>query len=623
MGKIASDEDQRAAKAAFDFLLKFAPKGSAQFWTIVVGKKPIRLAPGALETKQWLAANIRHPSGVCVLVRDLQYTSHIAVETHVENVRPFPARAMAAVQAGPYLTFLWRLIHQLDARRAQALAGSAISAIGGHDTEFLFPLPGSIRHREVVALKRFEPASVSRPPQFASPDAAKKRTAAAKMDPKGRAVIESLRGFGIEARLVGSKVGPSVTVYEVEAASHIRASRVVGMASDLASRLGVDGVRVNTSTGSSSIAIELPNETREEVKFSNVVASAAFRTTDAEIPLALGKAINGSLVVADLQTMPHLMIAGTTGSGKSVGLQAMILSILATLTPAEIGFVMIDPKRLELTRYNGIPHLALPVVTDPEMAVPALERVRQEMLTRYEIMERYDVRKISEYNEGRYGEPMPYLAVVIDEMAQLVETAGPELMGIIQQIAQMGRAAGVHIIMAMQRPSVDVVTGTIKNCFPSRISFQVTSAIDSRTIIGEAGAEQLLGQGDMLLMVEGRKLQRIQGPNVTARDIRDAIQRARGQPGPANHVVGGGAALLRDRPQKQLALEARADLNPQKAETAEEQVERALKCGPLPTGRLLAESGVCRATLYRLRRARFVVATPQMNGGETLWQLPG
>ena len=333
-------------------------------------------------------------------------------------------------------------------------------------------------------------------------------------------------------------------MYELEPAPGLKASRVIGLADDIARSMSALSARVSTLPGRSVIGIELPNENREMVVLREILASRDFGDGNHALPLALGKDIGGESVVANLAKMPHLLIAGTTGSGKSVAINTMILSLLYKLTPDECRLIMIDPKMLELSVYDGIPHLLSPVVTDPKKAVVALKWVVGEMEDRYRKMSKMGVRNIAGYNgrvkdalakgemfsrtvqtgfDDETGEPMfeteefapeamPYIVVIVDEMADLMMVAGKEIEACIQRLAQMARASGIHLIMATQRPSVDVITGTIKANFPTRISFQVTSKVDSRTILGEMGAEQLLGQGDMLYMAGGAKITRLSRP---------------------------------------------------------------------------------------------------------------
>ena len=369
-------------------------------------------------------------------------------------------------------------------------------------------------------------------------------------------MLESvLEDYGVRGEIVSVRPGPVVTMYELEPAPGLKASRVIGLSDDIARSMSALSARVSTVPGRTVIGIELPNATREKVVLREILAAREFGDSALRLPLALGKDIGGEPIIANLAKMPHLLIAGTTGSGKSVAINTMILSLLYKLTPQECRLIMIDPKMLELSVYDGIPHLLSPVVTDPKKAVVALKWVVSEMEDRYRKMSKMGVRNIEGYN-GRVrealaknemfkrtiqtgfdedtGEPvfetdefapvtLPYIVVVVDEMADLMMVAGKEIEACIQRLAQMARASGIHLIMATQRPSVDVITGTIKANFPTRISFQVTSRIDSRTILGEQGAEQLLGMGDMLYMAGGAKITRIHGPFVSDEEVEEIV----------------------------------------------------------------------------------------------------
>ncbi|HUZ72531.1 MAG TPA: DNA translocase FtsK 4TM domain-containing protein [Stellaceae bacterium] len=369
-------------------------------------------------------------------------------------------------------------------------------------------------------------------------------------------LLESvLEDFGVRGQIVKVRPGPVVTLYELEPAPGIKASRVIGLADDIARSMSAISARVAVVPGRNVIGIELPNQRTEMVYLRELLASESYERGTARLPLVLGKDISGAPVVADLARMPHLLIAGTTGSGKSVGINTMILSILHRLPPGECKFIMIDPKMLELSVYDGIPHLLAPVVTEPRKAVVALKWTVREMENRYRAMSKLGVRNIEGYNQrlaeaAAKGEallrriqtgfdddgrpvfeeqpldtdPLPLIIVVVDEMADLMLVAGKDIEAAIQRLAQMARAAGIHIIMATQRPSVDVITGTIKANFPTRISFQVTSKIDSRTILGEAGAEQLLGRGDMLHMAGGGRITRVHGPFVSDEEVEAVVR---------------------------------------------------------------------------------------------------
>ena len=369
-----------------------------------------------------------------------------------------------------------------------------------------------------------------------------------------------LEDFGVKGEIVKVRPGPVVTLYELEPAPGTKTSRVVGLSDDIARSMSAISVRIAVVPGRSVIGIELPNADRESVYLRELLASQTFERTKAKLPLTLGKDIGGGPIIADLATMPHLLIAGTTGSGKSVGMNAMVLSLLYRLSPEQCRFIMIDPKMLELSVYEGIPHLLTPVVTDPKKAVVALKWTVREMEERYRAMSQLGVRNIEGYNariaeakkkgevlsrrvqtgfdaEGRPvfedqalgTDPLPFIVVVVDEMADLMLVAGKDVEASIQRLAQMARAAGIHIMMATQRPSVDVITGTIKANFPTRISFQVTSKIDSRTILGEQGAEQLLGRGDMLYMAGGGRITRVHGPFVSDEEVEQVVSHLKSQ----------------------------------------------------------------------------------------------
>ncbi len=364
-----------------------------------------------------------------------------------------------------------------------------------------------------------------------------------------------LEDFGVKGEIIHVRPGPVVTLYELEPAPGIKSSRVIGLADDIARSMSAIAARVAVVPGRNAIGIELPNQRRETVYLRELIASPDFINSKAKLAMALGKTIGGESVITDIAKMPHLLVAGTTGSGKSVAINTMILSLLYRMTPEQCRLIMIDPKMLELSVYDGIPHLLSPVVTDPKKAVVALKWTVREMEERYKKMSKIGVRNIDGFNarveqamargeamsrtvqtgfDRHTGEaiyeteefdlqPIPYIVVIIDEMADLMMVAGKEIEGAVQRLAQMARAAGIHVIMATQRPSVDVITGTIKANFPTRISFQVTSKIDSRTILGEQGAEQLLGMGDMLYMAGGGRIQRVHGPFVSDVEVEEVV----------------------------------------------------------------------------------------------------
>jgi len=387
-------------------------------------------------------------------------------------------------------------------------------------------------------------------------------------------LLESvLAEFGVRGQIDQIRPGPVVTMYELVPAAGTKTARVVALADDIARSMSVISCRVAVAQGRNAIGIEMPNSRKETVYLRDLLSSPDYDKASHALPMALGETIGGEPYIADLAKMPHLLIAGTTGSGKSVGVNAMILSILYRLSPEQVRFIMIDPKMLELSVYDGIPHLLAPVVTDPKKAIVALKWTVREMEDRYRRMSKIGVRNVAGYNEkanealekgehfertvqtgfddgGRpiyetekiRPEAMPYLVVVIDEVADLMMVAGKDIEGLVQRLAQMARAAGIHLIMATQRPSVDVITGTIKANFPTRISFQVTSKIDARTILGEQGAEQLLGQGDMLYMAGGGRITRLHGPFVSDGEVEAVAKflRDQGIPNYLEEVTAGG-----------------------------------------------------------------------------------
>jgi S-DNA-T family DNA segregation ATPase FtsK/SpoIIIE len=327
-----------------------------------------------------------------------------------------------------------------------------------------------------------------------------------------------LMDFGVSGNIKKVSHGPVVTLNEFEPAAGVKVSKIINLSDDIARNTSSESARIATIPGSNTIGIELPNNIRENVYLSEILANADFKKKEIKLPIALGKNISGKPVVGDLASMPHLLIAGTTGSGKSVCINTIILSLLYRHTPEKCKFILIDPKMLELSTYEGIPHLLCPVITEAKKAASVLGWVVKEMESRYRLMTKEGVRNIDGYNT-KHKLPMPYIVVVVDEMSDLMLVAGKEIENYIQKLSQMARAAGIHIIMATQRPSVDVITGTIKANFPTRISFQVTSKIDSRTILGEQGAEQLLGKGDMLYMSSANRIVRIHAPFVSDNEI--------------------------------------------------------------------------------------------------------
>ena len=440
-----------------------------------------------------------------------------------------------------------------------------------------------------------EPKSIGKDPSL-SKDA---------LEQNARMLEGVLEDFGVKGEIIHVRPGPVVTLYELEPAPGIKSSRVIGLADDIARSMSAIACRVAVVPGRNAIGIELPNARRETVYLRELLASKDFETSKSKLALALGKTINGEAVIADIAKFPHLLVAGTTGSGKSVAINTFILSILYRMTPADCRLIMIDPKMLELSVYDGIPHLLTPVVTDPKKAVVALKWTVREMEDRYRKMSKVGVRNIDGFNqrvataqkkgeqitrtvqtgfdrqtgEAIYEtealdlEPMPYIVVIIDEMADLMMVAGKDIEGAVQRLAQMARAAGIHLIMATQRPSVDVITGTIKANFPTRISFQVTSKIDSRTILGEMGAEQLLGQGDMLHMAGGGRIVRVHGPFVSDEEVEKVVNHLKEQ-GRPDYL----ATVTEDEEEEDAAQEAAVfDATAMGSEDGDDVYEQAVK----------------------------------------------
>ncbi|MFY9289347.1 MAG: DNA translocase FtsK, partial [Methylorubrum rhodinum] len=415
------------------------------------------------------------------------------------------------------------------------------------------PEPGAYQHPALELLAR---------PREAAPGS---EVSAEALEQNATMLEATLQDFGVRGDILAVRPGPVVTLYELEPAPGTKSSRVIALADDIARSMAAVSARVAVVPGRNAIGIELPNMKRETVFLRELLASADFAETKHKLALCLGKNIGGEPIIADLARMPHLLVAGTTGSGKSVAINTMILSLLYRLKPEECRLIMVDPKMLELSVYDGIPHLLSPVVTDPKKAVIALKWAVREMEERYKKMSKVGVRNIDGFNarleeartrgetltrtvqtgfdrstgEAVYEDevmdlnPLPYIVIVVDEMADLMMVAGKDIEGAIQRLAQMARAAGIHLIMATQRPSVDVITGTIKANFPTRISFQVTSKIDSRTILGEMGAEQLLGQGDMLFMAGGGRTTRVHGPFCSDSEVESVVAHLKRQGRPA------------------------------------------------------------------------------------------
>ena len=457
------------------------------------------------------------------------------------------------------------------------------------------------------------------------------------LEENSRALETVLQDFGVRGEIVKASPGPVVTLYELEPAPGIKSSRVIGLADDIARSMSAVSARVAVVSGRNAIGIVLPNATRETVYLRELLTAKEATGSTAKLPLCLGKTIGGEPVIVDLARMPHLLIAGTTGSGKSVGINTMILSLLYRLRPDQCRLIMVDPKMLELSVYDGIPHLLTPVVTDPKKAVVALKWAVREMEQRYKNMAKLGVRNIDGYNtrvaeakakgeeltrtvqtgfdketgkaiyeeEKLELEPLPYIVIIVDEMADLMMVAGKDIEGAVQRLAQMARAAGLHVILATQRPSVDVITGTIKANFPTRISFQVTSKIDSRVLLGEMGAEQLLGQGDMLYMAGGGRISRVHGPFVSDEEVEKIVRHLKTQGSPEyleavtaeeetdedgnavfdNTSMGGGgegdlfaqavAIVKRDRKASTSYIQRRLQIGYNKAATLMERMEEA------------------------------------------------
>jgi S-DNA-T family DNA segregation ATPase FtsK/SpoIIIE len=455
-------------------------------------------------------------------------------------------------------------------RREPTLSGAEHSSDEIYDDEFDDAVDDERRAPRQRATPRRRPAQRARrgrwefPPLDLLSAAPRERAPAlsqAALDENARQLESVLGDFGVQGEIVNVRPGPVVTLYELEPAPGIKSSRVIGLADDIARSMSAVSARVAVVPGRNAIGIELPNPRRDKVVLRELLSQPAFERSEAWLPLCLGKTIGGESVIVDLARMPHLLIAGTTGSGKSVAINTMILSLLYHYKPEECRLILIDPKMLELSVYDGIPHLLSPVVTDPRKAIIALKWAVREMEERYKKMSKLGVRNIDGFNarlaearekgesivrtvqtgfDKESGEAiyekeemdldaLPFIVVVVDEMADLMMVAGKDIEGAIQRLAQMARAAGIHLIMATQRPSVDVITGTIKANFPTRISFQVTSKIDSRTILGEQGAEQLLGQGDMLYMAGGGRISRVHGPFVSDREVERVVDHLKEQ----------------------------------------------------------------------------------------------
>jgi S-DNA-T family DNA segregation ATPase FtsK/SpoIIIE len=544
----------------------------------------------ALPGRDWIAGLPAGPGGVIGLL--LARLGEAAVSLLPAGVSPLAVTLPLGVALGVAATAL--MLRALDVDRARwARLRARLAARSAERAEAAVPRPRVRRTareatldvappapKRIVAAGRKAPASKREarekqaeldlrdtyvlPPLSLlapAPKHAARKIDAASLEANARLLESVLEDFGVKGEIVEVRPGPVVTMYELEPAAGIKASRVIGLADDIARSMSAISARVAVVPGRNVIGIELPNVRRETVVLSEMLSSAAFEAEGAALPIVLGKDIAGDPVVADLAPMPHLLIAGTTGSGKSVGLNTMILSLLYRLTPAQCRLILIDPKMLELSVYDGIPHLLAPVVTEPPKAIRALKWAVEQMEDRYRMMASIGVRSLSGFNlkvrearargepfqrrvhtgydsetgqpiyetETLEFEPLPLVVVVVDELADLMMTAGKEVEFLIQRLAQKARAAGIHLIMATQRPSVDVITGVIKANLPTRISFQVTSKIDSRTILGEQGAEQLLGKGDMLYMPGGKQIARVHGPFVSDEEVERVAAHWRGQ----------------------------------------------------------------------------------------------
>jgi S-DNA-T family DNA segregation ATPase FtsK/SpoIIIE len=474
-------------------------------------------------------------------------------------------RSLVSSSPAPRISFD-RQEPNLDGRRAPTLAPQQQEVDEDEEDEDEEPVARAPRKKPEPRPKKsnskFELPSVS---VLAAPKASDRQPLSkVELEANSRALESVLGDFGVRGEIVKSHPGPVVTLYELEPAPGIKSSRVIGLSDDIARSMSALSARVAVVPGRNAIGIELPNAHREKVYLRELLTAKETTDSVAKLPLCLGKTIGGDPVIIDLARTPHMLIAGTTGSGKSVAINTMILSLVYRLRPDQCRLIMVDPKMLELSVYDGIPHLLTPVVTDPKKAVVALKWAVREMEERYKRMSKLGVRNIDGYN-SRLGEakakgeeltrtvhtgfdketgkaiyeeekldlePLPYIVIIVDEMADLMMVAGKDIEGAVQRLAQMARAAGLHVILATQRPSVDVITGTIKANFPTRIAFQVTSKIDSRTILGEMGAEQLLGQGDMLYMAGGGRISRVHGPFASDEEVEKVVRHLKTQGSP-------------------------------------------------------------------------------------------
>jgi len=529
-----------------------------------------------------IATGLRWPRGEDAepLMRDIEDDAHYddeADDDHASAWRGLIAHALLSWKARFFLLFRRTPRSPLPvARTSGARMEPRFDSLGRVTAPSMAPDSAYVDNEEAQPALRRRPAPrapARRGGGFVLPSLnllaaqrASERTTLPKdvIDANAVALESVLADFGVRGEIINTRPGPVVTLYELEPAPGIKSSRVIGLADDIARSMSAVSARVAVVSGRNAIGIELPNPTREKVYLRELLSARDYNESAAKLPLCLGKTIGGESVIVDLSRMPHLLIAGTTGSGKSVAINTMILSLVYRLRPDQCRLIMVDPKMLELSVYDGIPHLLTPVVTDPKKAVVALKWAVREMEERYKKMSKLGVRNIEGYNarlaeakangekltrtvhtgydketgEAIYEkeelelEPLPFVVVIVDEMADLMMVAGKDIEGAIQRLAQMARAAGIHVILATQRPSVDVITGTIKANFPTRISFQVTSKIDSRTILGEQGAEQLLGQGDMLYMAGGGRISRVHGPFVSDDEVEKVVRhlKSQGQP---------------------------------------------------------------------------------------------
>jgi S-DNA-T family DNA segregation ATPase FtsK/SpoIIIE len=514
-------------------------------------------AAGFERAIHWSSVAILGVIGVIIWARSLG----LDADERAWLLRRNKARALAAPEAPERVIAEPRAaVRDVPERPSPVIAEPRAKPIITEKSSAAQPKPVKPRQSQLDLRDRYvlPPLSLLTP---APPSASVGKLDKAALEHNARLLETVLEDFKVKGQIVEVRPGPVVTMYELEPESGIKASRVIQLADDIARNMSALSARVATIPGRTVIGIELPNAKREAVVLHELIASAAFEDQQAQLPIILGKNIAGDPVIADLAPMPHLLVAGTTGSGKSVGLNAMICSLLYRLTPDQCRMIMIDPKMLELSIYDDIPHLLSPVVTEPAKAIRALKWAVEQMEDRYRMMASVGVRSLSSFNEkvksanakgaflGRRvqtgydadnGQPiyeeeqldyqtLPQIVVIVDELADLMMTAGKEVEFLIQRLAQKARAAGIHLIMATQRPSVDVITGVIKANLPTRISFSVTSKIDSRTILGEQGAEQLLGKGDMLYMPGGKQIARVHGPFVSDEEVRAIADHWRGQ----------------------------------------------------------------------------------------------